>query len=109
MTNPLDYPSSHTCDMPLDDLIPRCAEHQRAPVVYRGEQRIAVFKAVLEVGECFVELFDEPFEFASLRWRKRFNQHPRCIKRGHSKDHATESKERVVQRMDTPQPCRWRL
>jgi hypothetical protein len=100
-TNPLDYPSSHTCDMPLDDLIPRCAEHQRAPVVYRGEQRIAVFEAVLEVDECFVELLDEPFEFASLWWRRRFNQHPRRINCSHFKDHATESKGRVVERVWT--------
>jgi hypothetical protein len=84
--------------MPLDDLIPRCAEHQCAPLVYRGEQRIAVFEAVLEVGEGFVELFDKPFEFASLWWRKRFNQHPRCPKCSHFKDHATEPKGRVAQR-----------
>jgi hypothetical protein len=97
-TNPLDYPSSHPCDMPLDDLIPRRAEHQRAPMVYRGEQRIAVFEAVLQVGEGFVELFDEPFEFASLWWRNRFNQHPRCLKCSHFKDDATESEGRVAQR-----------
>lgn len=75
-TDPLDYPCPHTRDMPLDNLIPRCAEHERAPVVYRREQRIAVFETVLEVGEGFVELFDKPVEFASLCSRGRFDQHP---------------------------------
>lgn len=82
-TDPFDYPRPHTRDMSFDDFIPRCAEYQCAPLVYRREQRIAVFEAVLEVGEGFVELFNEPFEFAFLWWRKRFNQHPRCIHFSH--------------------------
>ncbi len=79
-THPLDYPCPHTRDMPFNNLVSRRAEHQRASRVYRGEQRIAVLEAVLEVGEGFAQLFDEPVEFAVLSGRREgFNQHPRGI------------------------------
>jgi hypothetical protein len=52
--------------MPLYGLIPRGAEHQGAPRVYRGEQSIAVLEAVAEVGEGLAQLVDEPVELALL-------------------------------------------
>jgi hypothetical protein len=80
-THPLDYPCPYACNVPLYYLVPRRAEHQSASRVYRGEQGIAVFQAVLEVGDGFAKLFDEPVEFAFLGWRRRarLNQHPRSI------------------------------
>ena len=65
-TDPLDYSRADTRDMSFDNLIPRCAQHQRAPRVYRRQQRIAVLETMLEVGEGFVQLIDQPVEFTSL-------------------------------------------
>ena len=88
-TDPLYYPCPYARDMPLDDLVPRCAQHQRAPRVYRRKQRIAVLEAMFEVGEGFAQLVDEPVEFAFLWRRARSDQHPRCIHYfGHLESHA---------------------
>lgn len=65
-THPLDYPCADPCDMAFDYLVPRRAEDQRAPLVYRRKQRITVLEAMPEVGQGFVEFFDEPDEFALL-------------------------------------------
>lgn len=95
-THPLDYACSYARDMSLNDLVPRCAEHQGAPLVDWRKQRIAVFEAVLQVGEGLVKLVDEPVEFASLWWRKdRFYQHPGCINFGHLRDNARAGRDLV--------------
>lgn len=53
----------------LDDLVARGAEHQRAARVDGREEGIAVFEPMLEVYERFVQLREEPVEFALLRAR----------------------------------------
>lgn len=65
-TNPFDDSRPYSGDVALDYLIPGRAEHQRAPRLYRRQQRIAVFEAMLDVGEGLAELVDEPVEFAFL-------------------------------------------
>ncbi len=57
--------------MPLGNLIARRADNQCAPRVDGRKERIAILEAMFEVREGFVELFDEPVEFAVLLWRRR--------------------------------------
>jgi hypothetical protein len=88
--------------MPLNSLVPRRAQYQRAPLVYRRKQRIAVLEAVLEVGEGFAQLVDEPVEFAFLWRRARFDQHPRCIHDlGHLESHALVGRRGATWRVRT--------
>jgi hypothetical protein len=63
---PLDYPRTDSGYGALDSLVSWCAEHKGTARVDWGEERIAVFEAVLEVDEGLVELLEEPVEFALL-------------------------------------------
>ena len=65
-SHPFYYPCSHACDISLDNFISWCADRKGTPWVYRRKEGIAVLEAVFDVGEGFVELFDEPVEFPFL-------------------------------------------